>query len=700
MSWFNNLSPNVTFVRRNKYNNSVAMNQKGVWNMLSNFDGLFRNAFTNFTSEIASLQLYPFIVPHTETGSTLQTTHIDASDAYAEIIPYNDQEYFHLGQHFISPHFNNFADYDGYTKIKVFLPFHDFVDVDVNQVMGKYLQIRLSVDYNTGQGIYILGVSDAQIPPYTSDMGYTVSNAYYDRTVRVISKYVVQLGIVIPLGQSAFADKARNAILKSVQTVASVAAAAYTGALPPPTTTSETTTSYQVSGRGTEKGSRMKVLEQGSETSTRKTTYNKARDVSKPISEAISGSIDVLNTSSLHGTGDRIGDSMLMWNLSTSVHIVFYRPKMLDTTPEFRHLFGQPLGQVRQLSELSGYTELTNIHIEGEGFSTATKEELDEIQTMLYGGILLGEGNLVRFTINGTTYTADENSTWAQWISSGYNTSGYTRDISNIVSAGGAKVYLNGEAQTTSTIIQANASYTHNIRFWSVEDYYEVSPGSTWGDFISEQTPDHYSIDTTDNFVIYDGDVDQYIVDNYGNEQFADTILIDNGIYDIVSAPTPPPTGNIEIRINGNSYWAPRSDSTSIVSSMTWSEWVNSDYNTGGFRVFNGVLYDANDKEIIASNSKKVLVAGYPISITNNIEYFTAYTFALGDEVGQLCLPNQTWGEWVETSLNTLELYIDTTESEYIVYDFGGREEYLRYNENLVSKSDEIIDGAIYDYNI
>ena len=52
-------------------------------------------------------------------------------------------------------------------------------------------------------------------------------------------------------------------------------------------------------------------------------------------------------------------------------------------------MYGQPLGEVKQLSELSGYTEIANLHIEDSGFDTATQEELLMIMQELSSGVLL-----------------------------------------------------------------------------------------------------------------------------------------------------------------------------------------------------------------------------------------------------------------------------------------------------------------------
>ena len=45
----------------------------------------------------------------------------------------------------ILKYFNNFADYNGYTKIQVYLPFFGFIDVNPNDVIGKVIKIGANI---------------------------------------------------------------------------------------------------------------------------------------------------------------------------------------------------------------------------------------------------------------------------------------------------------------------------------------------------------------------------------------------------------------------------------------------------------------------------------------------------------------------------------------------------------------------------
>ena len=50
---------------------------------------------------------------------------------------------------------------------------------------------------------------------------------------------------------------------------------------------------------------------------------------------------------------------------------------------------GRPLGEIRKLSNISGYTEISKVHIEGDLFSQATEEEINMLYNEIFSGIIL-----------------------------------------------------------------------------------------------------------------------------------------------------------------------------------------------------------------------------------------------------------------------------------------------------------------------
>lgn len=375
-------------LRHTKYNNSVAMTKTSINYMLDSFDTIF-NTINNFTEEVSSLQLYPFLI-FTETvpEGTVPTLFTTRGQAAQGVTAYNIDaraRYLNFGEFHVEPKFNNFADYKGYTQIKAFLPFVGYVDIDVNEVMGKWLQFRLFTDFQTGKGLFIVGVSEESVthasPIYPQDGE--------DDNIRVISTYECDVGIDIPLGKSDIGDIKRNMLLGAVKMGVGVAASVATANLGPATTVASEVTTYNISGRSTRKGSRMKPIKTGTETTEKTTVHHRPVNKAQPVAEAIEGSIDVLNRLTIHGHADRVNDAGLMVNMSNNVRVVIYRPKFAELPVDFGSLYGYPLGQVKTLAELTGYTEINAIHIEGLGFEKALQSEIAMLEEQFTDGIIL-----------------------------------------------------------------------------------------------------------------------------------------------------------------------------------------------------------------------------------------------------------------------------------------------------------------------
>lgn len=68
----------------------------------------------------------------------------------------------------------------------------------------------------------------------------------------------------------------------------------------------------------------------------------------------------------------------------------------------------------------------------------------------------------VQFYIGTTTYTADDNMTWEQWVNSDYNTGKFKVESGNVVSTGGI-VYLGELAVSSSDVIKCTGGTNYSI---------------------------------------------------------------------------------------------------------------------------------------------------------------------------------------------------------------------------------------------
>lgn len=384
MAWIKNDALHYTG-RATTFNNNICMSKFELNKLPKYFDGIFGN-FSDFSSEIASIHMYPFnILPlFNASGVNLLSTSkgvFELVTAY-KVDPKNN--YLTLGEMYITRKFNNFADYKGYTQVRVFLPMVGYVELDVNECMAKWLQFRLTVDFFTGKGMYIIGVTDNRVtianPPYV---------AYgEDSELRILSTYECDIGIEVPVGKSNVSDMKRNLLLGTAKIMATMAGQYYAMALPNPTTNTYKVKNYDIKSqqRGYITPLRTKY---GTETTDTTTVHNQPVNKAKPIVDAFDSSLDVLNRNYSGSGTDRVNDSGLLWQASNTVQVVIYRPRLIEEREDFAKLYGYPLGEVRRLGDLTGYTEVSAIHIEGDGFETITQDEIGELENALASGIIL-----------------------------------------------------------------------------------------------------------------------------------------------------------------------------------------------------------------------------------------------------------------------------------------------------------------------
>lgn len=634
MSWLNNLTDRF-IARKSRYNNSVCMDKVNLELMVAEFDNIF-DTIINFTDEIASLQIYPIkIKPKLNpTGiNKLRTSRgVDPSINAYNIDDVNS--YVTLGEYEVKNKFNNFADYKGYTQIKLFLPFLGFVDVDVNECMGKWLQFRLYIDFFSGKGMYIIGVSNNSI----SSPNTPYADVELDADMRVISTFETPIGIDIPLGKSNLGDIQRNIVLGTVKTAVSAYHGAYIMDMPSAKTVQKSVKTYDIKGRSKAKGSRMKQIQSGTETTVSERTYHKPVDKVKPIADSVNSSIDILNNINIHSNTDRINDSMLMWATSMQVQVIIYRPKFIIEQTEYGALYGHPLGEIRKLNNLGGYTEINAVHIEGEGFDTITQGEVELIEECFSLGILL-PFNTIDFRIGLFSYQAKNGMTWSEWVDSKYNINGYqivgtylfSEKMNSLVH------YIDPNDVIISDKRYTDKPYISSFVIYKAEDgkavRYNYPYTYTWNDFI----PSKYNINkafsiNSQNRVCYNGaPINEGILGAIGTTVYRTYPISNSFNYQAI----PPVT----FKINGVEYKAN--------DNMTLSQWVNSTYNINNYEIIDGFCRNVFLNEIVIYPIDSVILNGDYIE-TEEYNRTFLLQYANGTPIGTFSYTFlQTWNEWI-----------------------------------------------------
>lgn len=355
---------------------------------------------------------------------------------------------FTLGEYYVKPKFNDFRDYEPYTSFRIYLPYYGNIELPCNEIMGRYLQFRLAIDPFTGQAVYYVCTTKNSIswnnPPYRCATTIPTTTDFFidDSNSKIIGIYNFQLGAQIPISSTGSIDVARNLTIGAIRLGASLASSGISeaiGAYQTVTTTADKTVKTKrnpKTGRQIKSSTTTKVKESVTDYGN----YQKGHRVN----ECFSTAAQALSSLALSPTSDK-PNNLLVNNIGCeSIKIIRKTAKFVDTGSGYAKLYGYPVGAVYKLSDLSGYTVITNCHLDGEGF-TGTLEEKLMIEEALSDGIILPENNV--------TYNVTTN------ITNGFATPATTTIPKN----GFTTIYITPDANCNypDTIAVTGASYTY-----------------------------------------------------------------------------------------------------------------------------------------------------------------------------------------------------------------------------------------------
>ena len=370
----------------------------------------------NIKERINGIIYYPFSIPknflqkgtlRVQLGAAKDPQ--DANNIIITDLPTLIQAYrpsptgFYMGQLNLSAMSNNFTNFEPYTRIEISLPFYGTVELPCIEVVGKYVQFRLFVDFKTGQAQYVIGVSDTNITPSLTAYPYITGD--YDKNVRIISSYTFQLGYPVPIGNTNINELTRTLVQSSVKIGAAVASvyAASAGGLMSTVLTenmspSKETYTNMVPDKGfqtTIRGSTSYSVEQSGYTKT-KTMDETNRMKRQAISTVFGESANALGSFSFKAGSDKPNSSALSG--FTPMSIIAYIKKIPIANIEgYAHQFGMPLGEVRHVNEITGFTVFSTFHlgmdsitdIEYNHIGVLTTEEINRIHDLMTSGVYL-----------------------------------------------------------------------------------------------------------------------------------------------------------------------------------------------------------------------------------------------------------------------------------------------------------------------
>ena len=338
--------------------------------------------FGDYTKWCSSLQFYPFEINKYGTGKTykLMVGFTESTKITCHGVIDNKVEFgYTLGQiYYPTPTF--YLDYEPFTKVEVWLPFYGFTELRIADIAGKYIQFRLYVDFHSGSAQYVIGVTDNSLEFPNTPFAIGID----DTNTRIIGTCVFQLGYSIPLGSTGLADTVRNIALTGIKTATALATGAIVGGITggaQTSTTRTTTTSKNAEGK------QITAERESTTTTEHDSNYNTIERVGTTMKSAQ----NVLESLNVRPNVERSNNTIINDITCKSIVIVKrkVKPSVDITTQEFRHLYGLPVGNVKQINTVHGYTEISAINFEGTGFGNATNKELAMLEDMVSRGIIL-----------------------------------------------------------------------------------------------------------------------------------------------------------------------------------------------------------------------------------------------------------------------------------------------------------------------
>lgn len=334
----------------------------GVFNIASNslpkffqqvFDPTFIDTWLvgDVTSAIISLKMYPFKVSDPPTQPEEKPIKILDKNLLSNV------SYVELSRTTTTLNFgyiditttNSFLDYEPYLTLKLYLPFYGFITLDNSRVLGKRLFINYLVDYTSGRATIYIDVGN--------------QNAPYDKVSYFTGTCI--LSIDIPLSNNNGSMNNMNAFMSIFSLSMGIASGSTITQIPATQFSSNPLTGLP--NRPTIGASRQ--LETSSLGGMNSGLWS-AFEASRPYA--------------YHGQGAQGNGG---WYGPLNCFLLKEQLNVEGYPDNIKSYYGLPLMENVLLSTLTGFTQVSNIHIDGLGVATAN--EIQEVESLLLNGVIL-----------------------------------------------------------------------------------------------------------------------------------------------------------------------------------------------------------------------------------------------------------------------------------------------------------------------
>lgn len=606
----------------------------------------FETIFNDFRDWFGNMLFFPVTVPDDGTdmyltvGSYNTAGFTSGNREPIKVRQINQNRYFTLGEMLIPN--DNFLHSNGYMKLMLYLPYYGITEVPYNEVAGKYLQIRLKLNYKTGEGLYVIGYSDNSIE-------YDITNPFpinMDDDVVIIKTISVKIGYEFALGESSIRDAQRNVLMGATKAATSILASYATSGMVTGTTKVTSTKSIQRPNPNT---GRFKTQVKIKDTETR-THYSNNKP--EAIRTLINSSTQALENYRVTGESDKPNDASLMSICPSRVIVYIYRPKYISQSQQYYKLFGAPLNATMSFSTLRGYTEIGDVHI--ENIPNILNEEKEMLENILSGGVIFpdGDGVVNSITVKNyynevvDTYTFTGSITYAQlaeqysnlrvinnYIAYEYDNGWYNlqyglgRDIpSTDIVTPNSVIYapisrINPEPEpTTQTLIVRNSNNENEYA------EFDMPYGYTFEQFIGSDYDESGGKFTVDDFIYYDGSILSRFTD-FTSGYVTPSDIASGVLYYRGDTPTP---DTQTLRVENYNNTEEFTEYTMPFNTL-WSEFVTEQTDSGntsftivdGFVKYNGLALWSDVSGVVQVNENAVAVGTVYYIPTIDPEYQT-----------------------------------------------------------------------------
>ena len=242
---------------------------------------------------------------------------------------------------------SSFMDYKPYTTLELYLPYIGFVELDNDEVMGNQISIRYAVDLTSGKCTAFVSLYDATEA----------------KDVRLLLTREGQCGMRIPISGGSGSEISK-AILSFGMGAVSGAVSLGLGAVGAGSATN---------AKGIPTGGTVGSVVDTLASSTGYLSHTTINAIQAGQYHVHKGGVIEVNNAFY----------------APQTPFLIYRCPKVTRPSNYDHTVGRPLAETRTLSQLTGYTLIEQVHVEGSDFGMATLEEKNMLETQLKNGILL-----------------------------------------------------------------------------------------------------------------------------------------------------------------------------------------------------------------------------------------------------------------------------------------------------------------------